>query len=142
MSYFTDVGEFHEKFDLPVAGKTMPALLAYDIFMFRLKFLQEELNEFLLAHLENDLEKCGDALADLVYVALGTAHMMGLPFEEIWNEVQRANMLKERAKGANDNRSKRSHQLDVVKPEGWTPPSHREAIIAARAAVLQRMQQT
>ena len=39
-----------------------------------------------------------DALIDLTYVAMGTAYMMGLPWQDLWDEVQRANMSKVRAK--------------------------------------------
>ena len=46
--------------------------------------------------------------------------MMGLPWPQLWDEVQRANMAKERAKHAGE--SKRGSALDVVKPEGWVPP--------------------
>lgn len=118
------VGEFHRKFGLPVAGgeSAEPGLPGYDVFLFRYRFLQEEMNELLRAYHEQDLTGVADALADLTYVALGTAHFCGLPFNEVFAEVQRANMQKERASGSFDNRSKRGHALDVVKPEGWQPP--------------------
>ena len=46
-----------------------------------------------------------------------------LCWQECWDEVQRANMTKERVlAGGVDSRSKRGHTLDVVKPEGWTGP--------------------
>jgi predicted HAD superfamily Cof-like phosphohydrolase len=75
----------------------------------------------------------GDALIDLVYVALGTADLMGLPWEKMFEEVQRANMAKERAKSADESMAKtgRGHVLDVVKPAGWTPPDHLPILTAA-----------
>jgi predicted HAD superfamily Cof-like phosphohydrolase len=42
--------------------------------------------------------------------------MMGLPWDELWDDVHRANMAKERGVG------KRGHAVDCVKPVGWTPP--------------------
>lgn len=159
MTYYGDVGAFHEKFALPKEGDRQPEGLSVDLLRFRGAFLIEELIEFFQAYSgthevlialgsarqklelaagrtvngkdaapECDLEKAADALADLVYVALGTAHMMGLPFDAIWAEVQRANMTKERAESARDERSKRQHVFDVVKPAGWTPPDHGPAL--------------
>jgi predicted HAD superfamily Cof-like phosphohydrolase len=115
-----DIAAFHQKFGLEYNGP--PRLLPSDLAMFRIKFLQEELNELCEGYAEGNLEKAFDALIDLVYVALGTSYMMGLPFYSGWNEVQEANMQKVRAKEDGSD-SKRGHGADVVKPEGWTPPS-------------------
>jgi predicted HAD superfamily Cof-like phosphohydrolase len=122
MSDFDSVGEFHRKFGLRVCGDGPPLIVDDDTFLFRYQFLHEELHELLQAHRDRDLSAVADALVDLVYVAHGTAHMYGLPFDEVFKEVQRANMTKERAVGSGDGRSKRGSALDVVKPEGWTPP--------------------
>lgn len=128
MSYFDDVGEFHARFELPTVGTVAPTLLDDDTLQFRLKFLHEELIELTLAHGRGDLAGFLDGLVDLVYVAAGTAHFAGLPFDAAWAEVQRANMAKERVLAANDPRSTRKSKYDVVKPVGWTPPNI-EAII-------------
>ena len=120
MSYFEDVLSFHAKFNLPRGGS--PRTFDEETFNFRLEFLHEELDEFHKAFAEGNLPGMADALVDLVYVALGTAAMMGIPFDECWREVQAANMRKVRANGADDERSKRKNSLDVVKPEGWKPP--------------------
>ena len=133
MTAFNDVGDFHRKFGLPYYGDgSAPRLPDPDVALFRGKFLQEELDEFEDAVAAGDLSDAADALADLVYVALGTAHMMGLPFDDIWKEVQRANMTKVRASGSDDPLSKRNHRLDVVKPVGFMPPNHALAIEKAR----------
>lgn len=122
---FEDVRQFHAKFGLTTyqwhAGQK-PQMLDGPTSDFRIKFMQEELNEFGDALVEGDMAKAADALADLVYVALGTAHMMRVPFDAIWAEVQRANMAKVRATGADDPLSIRKNSLDVVKPPGWQPP--------------------
>ncbi len=120
-SNFDDVGKFHRRFGLPTSTEVMaPHLLEPDVQEFRENFLQEELNEFAEAHAEGDLGGAADALIDLVYVALGTAHLMHLPWQRLWDEVQRANMEKVRAPDAKS--SKRHHHFDVIKPEGWVPP--------------------
>jgi predicted HAD superfamily Cof-like phosphohydrolase len=113
-----DITEFHEKFGLAYAGP--PRELDPELHKFRSKFMQEELDEYNEAHAKGDLHGQFDALIDLAYVLLGTAHLQGLPFAEGWNRVHTANMAKVRAERSED--SKRGSTFDVVKPEGWTAP--------------------
>jgi predicted HAD superfamily Cof-like phosphohydrolase len=153
---FQDVGDFHEKFGLPVAAETAPCVPDRSTLSFRIGFMAEELAEFCEAvgyytasdelkvviaglragRLRQSVTSCPDlcqaldALIDLNYVSCGTAHFMGLPFDEGWAEVQRANMSKERATSAKDPRSVRGSALDVIKPEGFVPPNHEPAITA------------
>lgn len=57
-------------------------------------------------------------IGSIAYRVRNTALIrMGLPWQDLWDEVQRANMAKER--GPTD---KRGHSLDVRKPLGWEPP--------------------
>ncbi len=67
------------------------------------------------------MEKALDGLVDLVYVALGTAWLMGLDFPEAWRRVHAANMQKVRAQRKEE--SARGTTFDVVKPAGWQPPN-------------------
>lgn len=157
MSDFQDVGDFHRKFQLPNVPDRdvcrehapVPTLIDRQAAIFRLKFLTEELMELTSGVIADDLPEIADALIDLVYVAHGTAHLYGLPWEELWHEVQTANMLKVRCKighvfdGKGDSvlnrcghedaldvvcgrpaveHSKRGSVLDVIKPEGWEKP--------------------
>lgn len=124
-SDFDDVGLFHSKFGLPfvdtpqnIAG---PREVDEELMRFRIKFMREELQEFEDAYATGDEAGMFDALLDLVYVAMGTAHLRGYPWKSGWDEVQRANMTKERAAPDGSN-SKRGSSWDVVKPDGWTPP--------------------
>lgn len=130
-TYFSDVGAFHAKMGLPVAGSAEPRALSYSEFKYRRDFLIEELMEFMEAYYDRDVAQMGDALVDLVYVALGTAHYMGLPFEELWAEVQRANMAKRRWQegDAVKPRAAGVPGLDVIKPPGWVGPDV-EGVIA------------
>lgn len=208
---FLDVGKFHAKFGIPTPPE--PTLLDDAAYNFRVKFLHEELNEYVDSCHSNDLPIALDSLIDLVYVAAGTAHMMGfttyewaksdvvidqmlkqfqqnppaklpglLPPDEynhslqvlkgelysfigahaegdktgclyalvklataciytavyimhhkelwdaLWDDVQRANMAKERA--TSEAQSKRKSTLDVIKPEGWVPPDGKKIIDA------------
>lgn len=123
MSEFDDVGRFHKKFNLPEVYSTPfgPKKVTSELMEFRIKFLQEELDEFKEGNDETDHVKMFDALIDLVYVALGTAHLLGYPWIYGWEVVQDANMTKVRAKTDGSN-SARGSSYDVVKPEGWVPP--------------------
>lgn len=126
------VMQFHGKMGVP--APEAPRLLSQDVFDFRLKFLHEELQEFHDACVDGDLVAAWDALLDLVYVAKGTALLMGLGPRE-WYEgmlaVQTANMLKERVPSAEA--SKRGHAYDVCKPPGWVGPEERLAQLIEKA---------
>lgn len=113
-----DIAEFHTKFGLEYRGH--PRQLPPDMFMFRYKFMQEELNEYADAHEAGDIAKQFDALIDLAYVLFGTSYLQGFPFAKGWQRVQVANMAKVRVERAED--SLRNSTFDVVKPPGWTAP--------------------
>lgn len=118
---YQDVNNFNEKFKVP--SKEIPGFLDDDSNDFRIKFMKEELMEYRDACEEGDLATAFDSLVDLVYVAMGTAQMMGLrdnEWQELWDDVQRANMSKVRATSASQ--SKRGSSLDVIKPASWEPP--------------------
>lgn len=96
-----------------------PRALTSEEMMFRINALSEELRELSGAHLSGDLPGVADALVDLVVFALGTAAMMRLPWDELFNEVQRANNAK--VVGPSTKERGPGH-VDLIKPEGWTPP--------------------
>lgn len=83
--------------------------------------LQEELKEFNDAADAGDVLEAADALIDLVYFALGRLVEMGVPATAVMDEVQRANMDKERGE-----LSKRPGSMghDAIKPTGWQAPDH------------------
>ena len=115
-SNFKMVQEFHRKFGIISYDGDPPT----DVYEYRVKFMEEELNEFKKAYFNEDREEQLDALVDLIYVALGTCDLFGFKFDEAFERVHNCNMLKRRAK--NEGESKRNHSLDVVKPDGWIPP--------------------
>ena len=118
---FRDVYEFHKKFG--VFENYQPSALTASTFEFRRKFLQEELDEFIAANANADLEGMLDAMIDLIYVAAGTMTMMGfthLQQVEAWRRVHAANMEKTRVPSAEH--SKRGSGYDVIKPDGWKAP--------------------
>lgn len=140
-SFFEDVEEFNRRFGLPHSGDGHPpGHLEPDVLLYRIGFMLEELTEFAQAAARGDLAGMTDALVDLTYIALGTAAFKHLPFEEAWAEVHRANMAKEPVTGADDPRSPRGHRLDVVKPDGWTPPDIEAILERRRRQVLKDFQ--
>ena len=121
MKMFEQVSRFHREFGLPAPDPARPpALVDHATAQFRLALLREELRETEDAVACGDLPDVADGLVDLVYVALGTAIFYNLPWEDLFDEVQRANMRKCRARRARQ--SRRASTLDVVKPADWRPP--------------------
>ena len=104
------VRTFRKKMNLAMAA-TPTLLQSADVSYFS-RFMLEELSEFMRANERESIVDAADALADLVYVAMGCAHAMGLPFEEIFEAVHHANMQKQIA----------DNEKHVIKPEGWHPP--------------------
>lgn len=120
-----DVGEFHRKMEYPEQSShraarvniTSPEFL--EVFRKRKKHLAEELEEFQNSFHRGNFDDMMDALADLIYIAVGTARVFGVDLRPVWDEVQRANMGR-----VKDER----HWKGIIKPEGWMPPKIREAI--------------
>jgi predicted HAD superfamily Cof-like phosphohydrolase len=117
MSYFDDVKALYRKFEIPIPA--MPELQNCAMAAYRMKFLKEELDEIHNAMAVDDLIGLADGLADLVYVALGTAAHYGIPFDEVWQLVHQANMTKQRAPAG---QTKRGHVYDLIKPADFVPP--------------------
>lgn len=131
MNYFDDVAAFHDKMGLPVSAESTepgygnvrpPQIIDLKEFNYRLAFLFEEIAELIMSHSQENLAKSADALVDIVWVALGTAHYFGIPFDALWREVQRANMEKRPWQEGDPLKPRNAAGLEVVKPEGWRPP--------------------
>lgn len=148
-----DVEEFHTQFGINYEG--MPRNLTPEMLKFRLKFMREELTEYEehadAAQFETDLRTQNpayqqspetrfsrdrvtkelaqvlDALVDLAYVAIGTAHLHGFDFRAAWYRVHRANMRKVCSPDAPTNAEQRM-KLKMIKPKGWRPPNHDDLV--------------
>lgn len=113
-SIFDDVALFHTRV---LELETRPVTLCNpDFILERARFIQEETSEFLDAALSDNIMGAVDGLLDIIYVAAGTLWFMGIPSQECWNAVQKANMAKVRGQ------TSRGNAIDAVKPEGWIPP--------------------
>ena len=89
---------------------------------FRLRFLQEELDEMGTAVDEKNPEEIVDALIDLCVVAIGTLDAFGVDAHKAWDTVHNANMAKE--PGVKESRPNPLGLPDLIKPEGWEGPDH------------------
>ena len=117
-----DIHDMQTKFGTrdAVAKMDKDKLLAF--LTFRLKFLQEELDETKSALINGDSEEIVDGLIDLCVVAIGTLDAYGVDPYKAWDEVLDANMAKE--VGVKEGRPNPLGLPDLIKPEGWTAPSH------------------
>ena len=114
-NFYTDVKEFHQAFGQRVGEK--PELPSKEERELRKKLLAEEYTEYVVAEYRNDLVEIADALADIIYIACGTAVSYGIPLDKLFAEVHRSNMAK-----LVDGKVIRRSDGKVQKPEGWTPP--------------------
>lgn len=106
------VREFHDTFELNASDT--PGNMTVDVAMRRYKLIQEELQEYAEAVGQQDIVKVADAVADLLYVVLGTAIEHGIDIDPIFDAVHAANMRK--AGGRKNEFGK------WIKPEGWAGP--------------------
>jgi len=108
-----DVKNFHTKFDCTI--RETPSFPDIDTVKLRIDLISEEILELADAFVERDLPSVVDAIADSIYVLLGTATAIGVDLEPIWNEVQKTNMAKVPGNNRCDGK--------VLKPENWSPPN-------------------
>lgn len=106
------LAEFHEAFQQPYGcgyGNTEGVELRRDL------HAEEalELDEVLCGY---DLAAVAHELADVVYVAYGTAHYLGIPLDAVIAEVHAANMRK-----FPGGRVVFRPDGKVLKPRGWKP---------------------
>lgn len=111
------VTEFHAAFGLPLRA-TPSVEISDSLAKLRVTLLEEECGEFASATQARDLVAIADALADVVYVAYGTAVTYGIDLDLVLSEVHRANMSKL------DHNGKPIKRADgkVLKSERYTPP--------------------
>ena len=111
-----DVHDMHSSYGFKV--NYQPTLISFKEFQDRVHHLEEELDELKMAILRGDLSEIADALVDIVVITKGTAVMTGLPWNDLWKEVHRANS--EKVPGINPKRPE--HDFDLIKPPGWVAP--------------------
>lgn len=114
-----DIHEMHTKYGVREVVSKFDANKLDTYLTFRANFLQEELDELKTAKNSDDAV---DALIDLCVVAIGTLDAFGVDAYTAWDRVHKANMNKE--VGIKESRPNPLGLPDLIKPEGWTAPTH------------------
>ena len=130
MSYFSfqeDISDMHDKFGvtkwMSERIKEEDWITLHEFLKFRLGCIREELNETNNAIQLKDPEEVVDGLIDLLVFTLGTLDAFQVDSTRAWKEVLRANISKK--VGIKETRPNPFGLPDLVKPEGWEPPSHK-----------------
>jgi hypothetical protein len=113
------MNDMHAKFGVREVVSKMDANKLADFLQFRIGCLQEELDELKAARNGDDAV---DALIDLCVFAIGTLDLYGVDANMAWDRVYKANITKE--VGIKPARPNPMGLPDLVKPEGWTAPTH------------------
>lgn len=115
--YQIDVKKFMDACDQPSnQGWGEQAALYMDL-------IQEEFNETWEAYNNGDLVEVADGLADMVWVIMGMANTLGIPFEDVWNEVRASNMSK-----CIDGKVIKNEAGKVMKPDTYFKPNVKEVL--------------
>ena len=118
-NWVKDMNDMHAKFGVREVVSKMDANKLTEFLEFRIGCLQEELDELKAAQNGDDAV---DALIDLSVFAIGTLDLFGIDAEIAWNRVYAANISKE--VGIKEARPNPLGLPDLIKPEGWTAPTH------------------
>ena len=121
-NWVSDINLMHQKYGVHEWIKKATPFQLKKYIEFRLNFIKEEYDETREAIIMEDAEEIVDGLIDLCVVAIGTLDAMGINSINAWNTVLEANMAKE--VGVKESRPNPLGIPDLIKPEGWTAPSH------------------
>ena len=124
-----DIADMHTKFGVNKVIRGLDAEKLSTFLTFRINFLQEELDEMIKARDDGGPKAADDtvdALIDLCVVAIGTLNAMDVNPYEAWNRVFDKNMLKDA--GVNPSRPNPLGLPDMIKPAGWTAPTHADNV--------------
>jgi predicted HAD superfamily Cof-like phosphohydrolase len=121
-----DIRDMHEKFGVREIVDTFDKDKLRTYLKFRLDMLQEELDEAQKALAESDADGIVDALIDGAVFAIGTLDVFHVDAYEAWARVHEKNM--EKSPGVKPNRPNPFGLPDLIKPEGWTAPTHEDNV--------------
>ena len=94
-------------------------ILNLDQFNLYTRLVEEEVGELQDAISAEDRKECLDALIDIIVVAAGAIHSLGVDAEGAWKEVMRSNFDKVDPKTGRVNKREDGK---VLKPANWEPP--------------------
>lgn len=122
-----DINEMHAKYGVHdwIEDNMDNSELMQKFLDFRLKFLEEELNETkAAAQYDRNASEVVDGLIDLCVIAIGTLDAFNVDAQKAWEAVHAANMAKE--VGVKESRPNPLGLPDLIKPEGWKGPEHHD----------------
>lgn len=105
------VRDFHIAMGLEWNDK--PDMLTSKAAQRRIALMEEELGEFYNGFTNRNMLEMIDAIADLLYVVLGTAVELGVDIEPFFDEVHRSNMTKVGGHKRDDGK--------WIKPDDYSP---------------------
>lgn len=120
------VAEFHSAFGLAFETEVQDAV-PERLAALRTSLLREETEEFAQAAAASDIVEVADALADVVYIAYGSALTYGIDLDAVIREVHRSNM----SKLGPDGRPVMREDGKVLKGDDYSPPDI-AAVLAAQ----------
>lgn len=91
---------------------------------FRMKMIQEEVDETNNAINDKNPEEIVDGLIDMCVFAIGTLDVFGIDANKAWNEILNANMSKD--VGIKESRPNPFGLPDLIKPKNWKGPEHND----------------
>ena len=124
-NWFKDMQAMHKKYGVDewMKKEKVSDWSRLNKFMdFRIKMMQEELDETKTAFKKGDAEEVVDGIIDMCVFAIGTLEVFGVDANKAWDEAYKANMSKE--VGIKEGRPNPLGLPDLVKPKGWEGPSH------------------
>lgn len=127
--WVADIADMHDQFGVNAVVRNLPPEKLRKFLEFRLDFLQEELNEARKAfdsRDKNQAEDIVDAMIDLCVVAIGTLNAFDVDADEAWARVFEKNMQK--TPGIKPERPNPLGLPDLIKPAGWTAPTHADNV--------------
>lgn len=117
-----DIQAMHKKFGVKERVNKLDKEKLLEFVRFKFSCLQEELDESSYALTTKDPEEFVDGYIDLIVFALDTLNALDIDIHKAWDEVYDKNMQKE--VGVKKGRPNPFNLPDLIKPEGWEPPSH------------------
>lgn len=134
-NWVQDIADMHAKYGVHPVVKQFDRDKLEAFLKFRIDFLQEELDEMRKAVVDRQAGKIDattaaddtvDALIDLCVVAIGTLDAFNVDAHTAWDRVLEANMNKE--VGIKESRPNPLGLPDLIKPAGWTAPTHADNV--------------